>query len=141
MKKALFTLLCSSSLISGCYEPMSSGPAASHEGVKIPSVNEMAKQKERQFAQQLTALQARNPEAEAQASINQGEKYFLCGAGRSRTVPGVAPEVFAQRQNNCPVRCLDGVSDALYGENHRRYLTAALEYSERWNRVMLEACR
>lgn len=139
MKQIILVLLCAISIAS-CHEPI---VPESHpdSGVHIPSAAEIAATQEKHFAEQLPLLQARNPEADARAAIAKGEHYFLCNAGRGTTVPGIAPQVFAQVRNNCPTQCLDGVTDALYGENHRRYLTAALDYSARWNRVMLEACR
>lgn len=139
MKQIVLVLLCASSIAS-CHEPVVP-ESPSDSGVHIPSATEIAATQEKHFAEQLPLLQARNPEADARAAIARGERYFLCNAGRGTTVPGIAPQVFAQVRNNCPTQCLDGVTDALYGENHRRYLTAALDYSAKWNQVMLEACR
>lgn len=133
MKQALLALLCASSL-AGCHD--------THEtNVRIPSAADIAAGKEQYFVEQLALLQARNPEADAKASISKGKRHFLCNAGRGSSVPGIPPEVFAKVRDNCPTECLDGVTDALYGESHRRYLTVALDYSAKWNRVMLEACR
>lgn len=136
MKHTLLTLLCTTAL-SGCHEPV----ASEEGGVHIPSAAEISGTQEQHYAEQLPILQARNPATDAQASIRKGKRYFLCNAGRGSSVPGIAPDVFATVREHCPTECLDGVTDALYGENHRRYLTAALDYSARWNQVMLEACR
>lgn len=119
--------------------PVGSGNSSSH--VHVPSAGEIAAEKERHYASQLQTLQARDPQADAQAVIQRGERYFLCNAGRSATVPGLSAEVYAAVRDRCEVRCLDGVTDVLYGENHRRYLSAALAYSARWNAIMLAACR
>lgn len=93
-----------------------------------------------QFVKKLSELQTKNPKQDAQASIARGERYFLCNAGRSRTVPGLTAEVYANVRERCPTQCLEGVTDALYGENHAKYLSAALEYSAQWNQVMVNAC-
>lgn len=93
-----------------------------------------------QFVKKLSELQTKNPKQDAQASIARGERYFLCNAGRSRTVPGLTAEVYANVHERCPTQCLEGVTDALYGENHAKYLSAALEYSAQWNQVMVNAC-
>ncbi len=131
--------------LAGCYEPVvnadGKAPADKGKGVHVPSAAEISADKEKYFAEQLPLLQARNPQAEAQAAIAKGDRYFLCNAGRSPTVPGIAAADYAQVQANCPTRCLDGVSDAIYGEQHRRYLQVALDYSARWNQTMLPACR
>lgn len=139
MKMTLRALLCASSL-SACHAPVT--PEIGQEkGVHIPSAAEISGTQEQYYAAQLPLLQARNASAEATASIQQGKRYFLCNAGRSATVPGIAADVFAQVRDKCPTECLEGVTDAIYGENHRRYLTVALDYSAQWNRVMLAACR
>lgn len=93
-----------------------------------------------QFVKKLSELQTKNPKQDAQASIARGERYFLCNAGRSRTVPGLTAEVYANVRERCPTQCLEGVTDAVYGENHAKYLSAALEYSAQWNQVMVNAC-
>lgn len=139
MKTACRLMLICASCLLGCHAPVE--PQEEDSGVHVPSAHEIMARKEQYFAEQLPLLQARNPETDALAAIAKGERYFLCNAGRGSTVPGIAAEVFAQVGQHCPTRCLDGVTDALYGENHRRYLTAALDYSARWNQVMLEACR
>ena len=113
--------------------PMNNLPASGSAG--------MANNTDAYYTRQLPVLQAKDPEADATAAIKRGERYFLCNAGRSATVPGIDPEVFALVRNNCPTQCLDGVTDALLGPNHHRYLEVALEYSARWNKVMLSACR
>jgi len=139
MKMTLSALLCASSL-SACQAPATPEPHQ-EKSVHIPSAVEISGTQEQHYATQLPLLQARNASADAAASIQQGKRYFLCNAGRSTTVPGIAPDVYAQVRDKCPTECLEGVTDAIYGENHRRYLTVALAYSAQWNQVMLAACR
>lgn len=98
-------------------------------------------QTDAQFIQMLADLKNKNPEQDAQAAILRGERYLLCNAGRSRTVPGLTPEVYASISHRCPTQCLDGVTDALMGSHHAAYLGAALDYSATWNQVMAAACR
>ena len=93
-----------------------------------------------QFVKMLGNLQTKNPKQDAQTAMASGERYFLCNAGRSRSVPGLTAEVYANARERCPTKCLDGVTDALLGENHAKYLEAALQYSAQWNQVMVTAC-
>lgn len=134
--KLPISLACLLSL-SACMPPANNDAI----GGNIPGASASAADKERYFAEQLPILQARNPEADARAAIARGDRHFLCNAGRSDTVPGLNVGVYAQVRNNCPTRCMEGVTDALYGPNHNRYLQAALAYSARWNQTMLAACR
>ncbi len=135
-------LLCAVSSLAACHEPVASTPISGNAGtVTIPSAGAINADKERYYAEQLPILQAKNPEADAKAAIANNDRYFLCNAGRSSTVPGLEAAVYAQASAHCQTRCLDGVTDAISGENHRRYLSAALTYSARWNQTMLSACR
>ncbi len=146
MKSLWLTLVCSVIGLSACQEPViadtAAKPAVKSTGeVHIPTAEEIAAKKERHFAEQLAALTTRNPEAEAQTALNNGERYLLCNAGRGAILPGLSAQQSTQARQVCAVQCLDGVTDAIYGENHRRYLTAALDFSARWNQVMVSACR
>lgn len=93
------------------------------------------------FIRQLEQLNSKNPVTDAQSAIASGEKYFLCNIGRSRTVPGITVEEYTVARNQCKTRCLEGVTDAVIGDNHLRYLQAATTYSTSWNKVMINVCR
>lgn len=134
MKRKMSTILLtvlSLSGVSGC----GNNPAAS--GVSPPAVSTH----DQSFIEKLDKLQQKDPFISARKAIASGKPYFLCNIGRSRTVPGLNPEVYAQGSANCPTRCLEGVTDAVYGPHHARYLEAAMNFSIRWNQVMIEACR
>lgn len=94
-----------------------------------------------QFIQKLAQLNSKNPVSDAQRSIAAGKRYFLCNIGRSRTVPGLDAEEYQSVRQNCPTQCLDGVTDAVLGDNHLSYLQAAVAYSASWNKVMINVCR
>lgn len=146
MKSLWLTFICSVIGLSACQDPVIADnapkPAVPPKGeVHIPSAAEIAAKKERYYAEQLSLLQARNPEAEAQTALSRGERYLLCNAGRSATLPGLSPQQATQARQVCSVQCLEGVTDAIYGENHRKYLGVALDFSARWNQIMLNACR
>ncbi|WP_298607569.1 hypothetical protein [uncultured Thiothrix sp.] len=138
VKSVLTTLILTSlGLAVGACREMPSNQVSSNT-TQMPQ--QTVSTEDAQFVKKLIELQSKNPKQDAQAAIARGERYFLCNAGRSRTVPGLKAEVYASAQGQCPTRCLDGVTDALYGENHAKYLSAALEYSAQWNQVMINAC-
>ena len=141
MKKLLLPVAVS--LLAGltaCRELPATSPANSG-GVHVPSADEAMGGQDRQFIAMRDKLLRKNPVADAQAAINRGERYFLCNAGRSATVPGLTPEVYAGVRARCETRCLDGVTDGLFGPNHADYLGVALDYSASWNKTMLPACQ
>ena len=138
MKRVTIALLMGLSMAACNSSKVETPPSTT--GVHIPSASEISSGKEQYYAQQLPVLLAKNPEADAQAALASGERYLLCGAGRSQQLPGINVPI-AALQRKCAIQCLDGVSDALYGQNHQRYLQAALAYSARWNQVMLPACQ
>ena len=106
--------------------PTEQPPASSHDS---------------QYQNMLEKLRRKNPAENARSAISNGNRFFLCNAGRSSTVPGLTPETYQQVQANCPTKCLEGVTDALHGSNHGQYISAALAYSATWNQTMLPACR
>lgn len=139
--KHVFTIftLCSLGLAVGACREMPSNQASGTGSTQVsqPTVSN----EDTQFVKKLSELQSKNPKQDAQTAISRGEHYFLCNAGRSRSVPGLTAEVYANARERCPTtKCLEGVTDALYGENHAKYLSAALEYSAQWNQVMVTAC-
>ncbi len=143
VNRLLTSSLCCLTVTLGACREMPSTPPANSGGIHVPSAAEAGagNQQDAQFIAMLAELNRKNPEQDAQAAIAQGKRHFLCNAGRSATVPGLTAEVFATVRDRCPTECLEGVSDGLYGPNHARYVSAALNYSARWNQVMLVACR
>ncbi len=131
----LGSLLVSMSLTACAANEMGSNSSAPVENT------ENHKSSDAQFIKKLEQLNSKNPVADAQSAIAAGNKYFLCNIGRSRTVPGLDASEYASARNNCPTKCLDGVTDAVIGDNHLRYLQAAMTYSTHWNKVMINACR
>lgn len=94
-----------------------------------------------QFIEKLARLNSKNPVSDAQSAIAAGKRYFLCNIGRSRTVPGLSAEEYQRTSQSCTTQCLDGVTDAVLGDNHLHYLQAAVAYSASWNKVMINVCR
>ncbi|MFI0398287.1 MAG: hypothetical protein ACH34X_04375 [Thiolinea sp.] len=137
----VFTVFALASLgltLGACRTPPSK-PAPETGNTQLPQQN--AATEDAQFVNKLSELQRKNPKQDAQAALARGERYFLCNAGRSRSVPGLTAEAYAAARERCPTtQCLEGVTDALYGENHAKYLSAALDYSAQWNQVMVKAC-
>lgn len=117
------------------------GCAANETGSNSPPPAENNETTDTQFIQKLERLNSKNPVADAQNAIATGKKYFLCNIGRSRTVPGLEAGEYANARDNCPTQCLDGVTDAVIGDNHLRYLQAATAYSASWNKVMINVCQ
>jgi len=129
--------LCILFTLGACRE-MPSNQSSGANGSQVPQQN--TANEDSQFVRMLTELQSKNPKQDAQAAIAGGERHFLCGAGRSRSVPGLTADVYANARERCPTQCLEGVTDALLGANHAKYLDAALQYSAQWNQVMITAC-
>lgn len=128
---SLFILLT----LTGC-----AAKETAHSG-NPPTPIESNETSDTQFIQKLEQLNNKNPVMDAQNTISSGKKYFLCNIGRSRTVPGLETEEYASAREKCPTQCLDGVTDAVLGDNHLRYLQAATAYSASWNKVMINVCR
>ncbi|MEZ5476658.1 MAG: hypothetical protein R3E95_03940 [Thiolinea sp.] len=103
-----------------------------------PTVNGLD---DRAFISKHAQLAEKDPARDAQTAITRNQLYFLCNVGRSATVPGLTVETFQAVRNHCPVQCLPGVTDAIIGPNHMKYLQLAQRYAVSWNQVMVNACR
>jgi len=134
--KRLVILSLISLLLVACKEPT----AVSTPNHSPAEPAHVTNQDER-FIARHKALKTKNPHADVQTAIQRGERYFLCGIGRGASVPGIPAAAYQAVRNNCPTRCLEGVSDAIYGQHHLAYLETAERYSSIWNQTMLTACR
>lgn len=97
--------------------------------------------KDSAFDQKLSALKNKNPERDARAAIANGNKKFIAKAGRGFNVPGIAAADYEQVKGACGLNYADGFGDVIYGEKHREYYGAFLEYAKRYNTAILKACR
>lgn len=137
--KHLFIISLTSLLLIACKEPTAvNTPNGSNAN---PPTQTAMTNPDEQFIAKHQALKAKNPQTDVQAAIQRGERYFLCGIGRGVSVPGIPAASFQAARTNCPTRCLDGVSDAIYGQHHLAYLETAQRYSAVWNQTMLTVCR
>lgn len=132
--KHLFILSLISLGLVACKEPTSVTHPTPAPPTHVSNQNES-------FIAKHQALKTKNPHTDAQAAIQRGERYFLCGIGRGVSVPGIPAATYQAVRHQCKTQCLEGVSDAVYGDHHLAYLETAQRYSASWNQTMLTACR
>lgn len=97
--------------------------------------------KDNAFEKKLSVLKKKNPEQDAKRAIGQGNRTFLVKAGRGLNIPGVSAAQYEQVKRVCGLNYADGFGDVIYGEKHRQYYSAFVEYATRYNTVILTACR
>ena len=97
--------------------------------------------KDQAFIQKLADLKRRSPVSDAQQAIANGDKRFIAKAGRGLNIPSISPSTYAQVKHGCGLRYENGFGDVLYGENHRRYYSAFVNYAEQYNLTILRTCR
>ncbi len=106
------------------------------------SIENIKKQKEAEYAKKYADLKKMNPSEEVAKAVKNNSIYLLAynsGRGGERKIPGL---VEPQPTNiNCRVLQLDGMGDAIYGENHLKYRIALRKYASEFNASMLTHCR
>ena len=106
------------------------------------SVEKIKQRREAEYAQKLADLNKMNPANEVQKAVNNNSIYLLAyqtGKGGSTQIPGLNEQ---QTSNiKCRVLQLDGMGDAIYGENHLKYRAAIQKYASQFNVAMYPNCR
>ncbi len=97
--------------------------------------------KDQAYIQKLADLKRRSPVADAQQAIDSGDKRFIAKAGRGLNIPSISSATYSQVKSRCGLRYENGFGDVLYGENHRRYYSAFVNYAEQYNLTILRACQ
>ena len=106
------------------------------------SIENIKKQKEAEYAKKYADLKKLNSSEEVAKAVKNNNIYLLAyqsGRGGARLIPGL---VEPQPTNvNCRVLQLDGMGDAIYGENHLKYRVELRKYASEFNAKMLSYCR
>jgi hypothetical protein len=133
------SLLMQSCVAAPVNPPMSNPP---NEFSSRFSIEGIKQRREAEYAQKLIDLKKLNPADEVKKALKINNIYLLAyqsGKGGSTITPGlVEPQAL---KTNCKVHQLDGMGDAIYGENHLRYRVALREYASKFNALMSPHCR
>lgn len=106
------------------------------------SVGTIKQKREREYANKLAALQKRNPVRDAHNLASERNIYlwvYQSGRGGKTKASGLTAQQLANA--NCRLRQMDGMGDAIYGDNHLKYRIANRRYASQFNKVMLRYCK
>ena len=105
------------------------------------SIEDIKQRREAEYAQKLADLNKLDPADEVKKALKSNKVYLLAyqsGRGGETITPGlVEPQAIEQK---CKVLQLDGMGDAIYGENHLKYRIALQQYASKFNALMFPNC-
>ena len=137
-------IICSVSLLmQACVATPNTSPSSSQPDQFSSrfSIEAIKQRREAEYAQKLVALNKLDPASEVKKALKNNKVYLLAyqsGKGGSTITPGlVEPQAFDLK---CKVLQLDGMGDAIYGENHLRYRIALQKYASKFNALMFPNC-
>lgn len=83
----------------------------------------------------LSSLDLEHPERDVAKNVAHGDFQFIGINGFTCDAPGTEsdPDALIRKFG---VRCLDGTSDVIEGEEHRKLIEKARAYAERYNRAL-----
>ena len=91
---------------------------------------------------QFRDLNKMNPANEVLKAVNNNSIYLLAyqtGKGGSTQIPGLQEQQTTNLE--CRVLQLDGMGDAIYGENNLKYRAALKKYAVQFNVAIYPYCR
>lgn len=97
--------------------------------------------RQQQVLDGLAWLKTANPEQDARVAIERGDLRLLRTAGRSASIPGLPSDQASELRRKCGIAVVPGTGDVVYGDEHLALLRKARRYAERYNQIMIDACR
>ena len=143
MKKTL-TITGLSLLMQACVAAPNTPPSSSQpdDFSSRFSVEAIKQRREAEYAQKLADLNKLDPAEEVKKALKSNKVYLLAyqsGRGGETITPGlIEPQAIEVK---CRVLQLDGMGDAIYGENHLKYRIALRKYASEFNALMYPNCR
>lgn len=108
-----------------------------------PSAESIKLEQERQYAEKIKTLKAKDPIKDATDAAELGFPYVLGHyEGRSTllVLPGVDLTIYENNKERVPVLYMHGLGDGIYGKNHFEYRKLMQAYAKEFNIIAFKAC-
>jgi len=121
------------------------GVSVSHAALEptAPSAESIKAKQEKDYAELIKKLKAKDPVKDASDASALGFPYLLGHyAGRSDEliIPSVDMAIYNNNKERCPVLMMDGLGDSIYGKNHLEYRRLMGLYASKFNTVTFKSC-
>ncbi len=93
-----------------------------------------------EYEKNLQWVKNANPEIDAQAALEKHDFRFLAMALRGTVIPGIDAEQTRTYELKCGVRYMQGVTDAVHGEEHLKLIKLAHDYAVEYNTFIKVRC-
>jgi hypothetical protein len=97
-----------------------------------------AAEREQDVVKQLQWVEKADPVADAKKAVDRSEFTFLGVYGYTWTIPGVEDSKKFELRKKYGLKIIEGTSDALQGEEHKRLQGLATEYVKKYNLYLLD---
>ena len=83
-------------------------------------------------------LKDAEPTVDAKKALEKGDLRLKAVYGYSLYIPGTKPEQFTNYKNKYGVMPIEGTSDVIESEEHKKLNHLAVEYAEQYNSIILK---
>ncbi len=94
-----------------------------------------------EYVKKLQWVNDADAELDAKAALQKGDFRLMAMAQRGIVIPGVDQALTDQYELKCGIRLLEGVSDAVRGEEHLQLMQKAHTYAEQYNAIIKQHCK
>lgn len=91
--------------------------------------------------QKLQWLEQADAEKQAEAALKQGDFRLMAMSQRGIVIPGVDRALADKYELKCGINLIDGISDAVRGEQHLELINKAHDYARQYNAIIIQHCK
>lgn len=93
-----------------------------------------------EYVQKLQWLDAADPIADARQAMKKGDYRLMAIAQRAIRIPAIDRTKYAQAEKKCGIHVMDGVTDFITSDEHRRLMKLARSYARQYNEILRTYC-
>ena len=108
-----------------------------------PSAESIKAKQEKNYAELIKKLKAKNPLKDATDASTLGFPYLLghyAGRSTALVISGVDMTIYNNNKARCPVLMMEGLGDSIYGKNHLEYRRLMELYATKFNTITFKNC-
>jgi hypothetical protein len=104
----------------------------------LTALSTYAAEPEADFVKQLQWVEKADPIGDARKAVDRGEFALLGLDGYTGTIPGIEDSKKFELRKQYGLRLIEGTSDIVQGEEHKRLQGLAIEYAKNYNLYLLD---
>lgn len=89
----------------------------------------------------LSWLEKADARADAELALSRGDSRLMAIPLRNKVIPGIELDKSRDYELKCGVILMQGITDAIRGEEHLRLTKLAHQYAEQYNNIIKSHCK